>query len=888
MKTIWGSSWGDAGSGPQDVSPIDYSQFPPLEDIGAYAAGSGPAAPATGGAGTTQMITHAGSGLAFVNTYGSGVTAAFQNVIVAAETYLESHFTNPITIYANFDLQNLNNANISGENSFSVTFVSYATLVNALQNNATSPDDIAAVNALRNRPDPSNGDLYAIPVGEARVLGLLGPGSPSSPDDSVVLNSQYWSDTAFVNNPGAAVGVLMHELSEGAMGRIGGIFTQPGFGTVWTPMNLFRYNLSHALDDTGGRDGQPTYFSTNGQNINTGLQYHNPINAQGTDDGFDWADWDQVGQDANASDPFGPGGPNAPDPGILSATDLQIMDVLGWTEPPPASIAVTGTTAMAVQGGPPIALLASPATITDPNTGTMTGATVHIASGGGSIFPGDELFLNGVQSGTINGVSFSWNDSTKVLTLTGSASTATYQNLLGLVSYEFLGTDGTSNHTQHTVTWTVSDGTQSPSTTSVVAIDHAPVANNDVGSTTPAGAVNIPAGSTPGAGVLANDVDQDHDPLTVVAVNGQAANVGHAVTGTKGQLTLNFDGSYSYTPNPGVAVGSTDAFAYTVSDGHGGTSTATLTVTIRPTTKDDFNADARSDVLFRNAADGSVGLWTMNGAQVLNSLSVSGPGNTNMKIVGTGDFNGDFTSDILWQSTSDGTVSLWEMRNGQQLAAQTVSGPMSSDWQIAGTGDFNGDGKADILWDNTSTGAIAAWDMNGFQVLQNSDIFTVPTNSGWQIVGTGEFNGDGKTDILWDNTNTGSVGLWEMNGSQVLAMQVVYVVPSSSGWQITGVGDFNSDGKADILWHNTINGQVGTWEMNGFQIADWGVVGVVDPSSSWHIVGTGDYLGDGHSDILWQNSVTNGPGVWELNGFQVTSMAATSTALPKNSSIVTS
>ena len=46
-----------------------------------------------------------------------------------------------------------------------------------------------------------------------------------------------------------------------------------------------------------------------------------------------------MGADANARDPFGPGGPGIGDPGTLSLTDLRIMDVLGWnlasTQPPP-------------------------------------------------------------------------------------------------------------------------------------------------------------------------------------------------------------------------------------------------------------------------------------------------------------------------------------------------------------------------------------------------------------------------------------------------------------------------------------------------------------------------------------------------------------------------
>ena len=35
----------------------------------------------------------------------------------------------------------------------------------------------------------------------------------------------------------------------------------------------------------------------------------------------------------------------------------------------------------------------------------------------------------------------------------------------------------------------------------------------------------------------------------------------------------------------------------------------------------------------------------------------------------------------------------------------------------------------------------------------------------WGIAGTGDFDGDGKSDLLWHNGGTGATELWEMNGS---------------------------------------------------------------------------------------------------------------------------
>jgi probable HAF family extracellular repeat protein/VCBS repeat-containing protein len=88
-----------------------------------------------------------------------------------------------------------------------------------------------------------------------------------------------------------------------------------------------------------------------------------------------------------------------------------------------------------------------------------------------------------------------------------------------------------------------------------------------------------------GHGVLANDTDPvPNDALIVSAVDGQAANVGHAVAGTYGTLTLNADGSYSYSANgshalPSSGVGE-DIFTYTDSTGQDGMASSTLTVVV--------------------------------------------------------------------------------------------------------------------------------------------------------------------------------------------------------------------------------------------------------------------------------------------------------------------
>jgi hypothetical protein len=68
---------------------------------------------------------------------------------------------------------------------------------------------------------------------------------------------------------------------------------------------------------------------------------------------------------------------------------------------------------------------------------------------------------------------------------------------------------------------------------------------------------------------------------------------------------------------------------------------------------------------------------------------------------------------------------------------------------VVGTGDFNGDGKSDILWRDTN-GDVYIWLMNGFQLISSADLGNDPLV--WSIAGVGDCNGDGTNDILWRNT----------------------------------------------------------------------------------------------------------------------------------------
>ena len=217
---------------------------------------------------------------------------------------------------------------------------------------------------------------------------------------------------------------------------------------------------------------------------------------------------------------------------------------------------------------------------------------------------------------------------------------------------------------------------------------------------------------------------------------------------------------------------------------------------------------------------------------------------------GLGDFNGDGDADVLLRNTN-GTLADWTMNGSQIASSQLLSSQgatvtLGSAWSVAGVGDFNGDGLADILLRN-SNGAFADWTMNGSKIassqLLTSGGATVTLGAAWSVAGVGDFNGDGLADVLLRNSN-GTLADWTMNGSQIESSQLLTsggkTVTLDPSWSIAALGDFTGDGKTDILLQNT-SGAFVEWTMNGSTItAATAVTAAGKPvsTSAWHAQGS--------------------------------------------------
>jgi uncharacterized repeat protein (TIGR01451 family) len=238
-----------------------------------------------------------------------------------------------------------------------------------------------------------------------------------------------------------------------------------------------------------------------------------------------------------------------------------------------------------------------------------------------------------------------------------------------------------------------------------------------------------------------------------------------------------------------------------------------------------------------------------------------------------GDFNGDGHLDVIWQDSVTGFAQIWFL-GGTQGA--TVIGAAnltaSNPWRLVGVGDFNQDGRTDVVWQDPQTGAAQVWFLGGTQGNAVTGASTLSNGNAWRIMSIADFNGDGHPDCIWQDPVSGQAQIWFMGGPLGVTVTGAVNLTASNTWRIVGTGDFNLDGHPDVVWQDSVSGAAQVWYLGGAQGNI--VVNAVNiaGSSAWRIASVGDFNLDGRVDLMWQDPVTGSSQIWYLGGALGTSI----------------
>jgi hypothetical protein len=233
----------------------------------------------------------------------------------------------------------------------------------------------------------------------------------------------------------------------------------------------------------------------------------------------------------------------------------------------------------------------------------------------------------------------------------------------------------------------------------------------------------------------------------------------------------------------------------------------------------------------------------------------------------TGDFTGDGRDDVLFYHAGDGHWWLASYSGGwfqwNRISVRPDFGDLTRSTIRLFTGDFTGDGRTDVLFYHASDGHwwLGSYD-NGqlhWNHISTRTDFGDLTRSTIRLF-TGDFTGDGRDDVLFYHASDGHWWLATYGGGQ-LHWNRISVRPDFGDLTRSTIrlfsSDFTGDGRDNILFYHASDGH---WWLASYGSGQlhWNRVGVTTDFGDLTRPGIrffiGDFARDGREDILFYNA----------------------------------